>query len=209
MASIANCQTQGAVSNAFGFATATPSAAADTTFLSGGWVAGGWYRFDVYDDDGWKTVNGQAGRMPIATYWDRLISLGSTFVEIAGGGPTSDPFPRISFPGRTIAQVRDNVLSASPAPEDVRWSGWLTGFAAYLDHGSEAHVGPRTGNAACVAYPGYRSISHNFPGALADGNVRWIVTLAVSGQNGKTYADFSLTLSNRNKSDVISTLLFQ
>jgi hypothetical protein len=210
VASIADCHAQGAVSNAFGFPTATPNAAADTTFLSLGWVTGGWYRFDVYDDDGWKTVNGHAGRTPIATYWDRSTSLGFTFAETAGGGPTSDPFPRISFPGKTIVQVRDNVLSASPAPEAVRWSGWLTGFNAYrLDHGSETHVGPRTGNAAGVAYPGYRSINDNFPGAMADGNVRWIVTPTVPGQNGKTYADFALTLSNRNKSDVVSTLLFQ
>jgi hypothetical protein len=210
VASIADCAVQGATANAFGFATSTPNAAADATFLSQGWQQRSWYRFDVYGDDGWKTVKGHAGRTPIATYWDRLSTLGFGFAETAGAGPTSDSFPRIGFDGKSIAQVRDNVASPSPTPESVRWTPWTGPFAGTrLEQGSETHVGPRIGNAAGVAYPGYRSIHANFPGALADGNVRWIVTGPVPGQDGKTYADFSLTLSNRNDSSVVSTLLFQ
>jgi hypothetical protein len=56
---------------------------ADQGFASQGWGAGGIYRFDVYNDDRWKTVNGHVNKTPIATYFDALQRLPYTFVEMA------------------------------------------------------------------------------------------------------------------------------
>ncbi len=55
---------------------------ADDFFAAQGWVAGGNYTFAIYADDGWKTVNGQAGKTPIATYTAALKSLPYTFAEM-------------------------------------------------------------------------------------------------------------------------------
>lgn len=93
LASTADCVGQGASSSEMGITTSTPNAAADQSFAAQGWVAGAVYRFDVYTDDGWKTVNGHAGKTPLATYFSTLDVLPYSFVEMAGSG-AGDKFAR-------------------------------------------------------------------------------------------------------------------
>jgi hypothetical protein len=122
VAEVADCVGQGAISNTWGTTTGTPDAAADASFDALGFVAGASYVVQVYDDDGWKTVNGHAGRTPIATYTATVPRLPYTFVEMAGTGPTADAFPRLTAAGMTAVQMRDNLMAASPQPMNLSWT---------------------------------------------------------------------------------------
>ena len=122
--------------------------------MAQGWTAGGSYTFAVYNDDGWKTINGQAGRTPIATYTTTLKRLPYTFVEMAGSGPATDNFPRFTAP--TPASIASNLVSAVPAPMNVTWSALPTFanaagnrlFSIY-----EYFEGPKSTNLMGVFYP--------------------------------------------------------
>lgn len=55
----------------------------DASFASLGFEAGGEYTIAVHADDGWKTINGQAGQTPIATLTARADRLPYTLAEMA------------------------------------------------------------------------------------------------------------------------------
>lgn len=208
----ADCAGLGATSNEWGWTTSLPNAAADSGFAAQGWVSGGVYRFDVYNDDGWKTVNGHSTRTPIATYYDTLEVLPYAFVDMAGSGTSSDRFPRLSFGGSTPTLVASNATSATPAPMSVSWT------APVLPQGSrpialwggwEFHQGPRAGNPSGGFNPAYRTINFSFPGSLALTAAGWPVTPKVSGQASKTYTEFALQYVDREDLQVVSIALFQ
>ena len=81
----ADCVTHGAGSRSWRSNT-TVAADADTQFASFGFRAGGVYTIKVYNDDGWKTVNGQQGKTPIATYTTTLNRLPASAVALDAGG---------------------------------------------------------------------------------------------------------------------------
>jgi hypothetical protein len=212
VAAIADCVAQGATAFDWGLTTSTPNAGADGTFAGQGWVAGGVYRFDVYNDDGWKTVNGHAGRAPIATYHDTLTTLPYGFVEMAGTGTAADKFPRLSFGALSTAQVASNVTSATPMPISVSWNAPAavsSGRAAAVFQGWEFHQGPKVGNAGGATTPAYRNIFYNFPGSTATSNAAWSVTAKPADQASKTYSEFSILYSDRGDNNIISIVSFQ
>jgi hypothetical protein len=174
-------------------------------------VAGGVYRFDVYNDDGWKTVNGHAGRQPLATYYDTLEKLPYRFVEmIASSGV--DKFPRLTFGTLSHGQVAANANGATPAPMAVTWNllGTLPDqrrFALY--EGWEFHQGPKVGIASDATTPGYRTIVYNYPGSLATANPAWSVSPKLSDQSSKTYFEFSLLYLDHNDNQILSIESFQ
>ncbi len=213
--SIADCAGLGAQGSNWGWGfTTTPDAAADAGFEAQGWVAGGWYRFDVYNDDGWKTVNGHAGRTPIATYYSQLEQLPNTFVEMAGAGVAADRYPRISFGAQTPAQVLGNLLSASPAPVDLSWTP-LAGFADDepvfgLFQVFEYFEGPKAGNAAGAYFPAYQLLGGQaHPGSAATSVTGLPVTPKLSEMASKTYANFTLEYRDRGTNVIRSRVVFQ
>jgi hypothetical protein len=212
VAGVADCTGQGATGFDWGITTPTPDAARDQSFAAQGWVAGGVYRFDVYDDDGWKTVGGHAGRTPIATYYATLERLPYTFVEMAAGGAAADKFPRLSFGSLTPAQVRADAVSATPQPIAVSWNVppvLSDARAVALAQGWEFHQGPKVGNAAGAANPAYRNLYPNYPGSAATSNPAWSVTARPADQASKSYFEFTLLYSDRNASQIISIVSFQ
>lgn len=94
-ADVADCVAQGATSSTPGAFYRT-AAQADEEFAAMGFVAGGVYTAKVYNDDGWKTVNGQATQTPIATYTTALHRLPYSAVALAGTGPDNDLYPRLT-----------------------------------------------------------------------------------------------------------------
>lgn len=94
-ADLADCVAQGATSSSVGIFNRT-AAQADAEFDAQGFVAGGVYTAKVYNDDGWKTVNGQAAQTPLATYTTTLFRLPYSAVALAGSGPDNDLYPRIT-----------------------------------------------------------------------------------------------------------------
>ena len=211
VASVADCAGLGAVADNWGITTATPNAAADANHQAQGFVAGGSYVFAVYADDGWKTVNGHVGRTPIATYTATLNKLSYSFVEMAGSGPSADKFPRLSFGGLSTLQVRNNLMSATPAPMNLSWTplgGLLDNRAFRLYQAWEFFSGPQLGNLGGATFPAYRYIRFSYPGSTATS----FNALPVSGRpaelNAKTYTEFNLQYLDRNDSEILSRLSF-
>lgn len=109
VAAVADCVTSGVQGSTWGTTLNNPTAAnvaaSDLLFSNQGWTAGGSYTFSVYNDDGWKTVNGQAGKTPIAVYTDVMTRLPYTFAAMLGSGVNSDNFPRITASTPTPVQL--------------------------------------------------------------------------------------------------------
>ncbi len=211
VAAVADCTGQGAGSDNWGLTTATPNAAADSSHLAQGFVAGGVYVFSVYDDDGWKTVNGHVGRTPIAVYTATLNRLSYSFVEMAGSGTSADKFPRLKFAGLNSTQVRNNVMSAAPVPMNLSW----TALGSLLDNRAfrlyqlwEFFSGPKAGNANGVSFPAYRYLQFRYPGSTAAGFNGLAVTARPAELGAKTYNEFNLQYLDRNDSEILSRVSF-
>ena len=187
---LVDCVAGGASSNVWGWGfTSTPDAAADRGFEAQGWVAGGVYRFDVYNDDGWKTVNGHASRTPIATYHATLDRLPFRFTDMDG------EYPAISLGNLTGAQLAANARSATPAPLALSWTAPGRAFPGsrptYLHQIWEFHQGAKIGNPGTNLNPGYRTLTRIYPG----GSATWAnvpVTPRLPDQSGKTYTEYLL-----------------
>ncbi|MBL0086731.1 MAG: hypothetical protein IPP44_08605 [Ideonella sp.] len=208
VAALADCTAQGAKDNAYGFVSSTLNSTADASFDSLGFVAGGLYTFAVYNDDGWKTINGHAGRTPIAVYTDVLESLPMRFVDMAGAGATADKFPRLSFGGMSIAQVRSNLLSASPAAMGASWTALPAGGPFRVYDLWEYFQGAKTGNAGGASTPGYRSFIEYFPGSKALSASGWPVSPKLAAMSSKAYAEFVLLYVDRDDLQILSKVSF-
>jgi hypothetical protein len=210
VAAIADCTGLGATSFETGVTTGTPNATADQSFSNLGWVEGGVYRFDVYNDDGWKTVNGQAGKTPIATYYNTLDRLPYPFVEMAASG--SNRFAHLSFGGMSPAQVQANAVSATPAPMNVSWTlpaPLSDGRRFGLAQVNEFHQGPQIGNPAGAPNPAYRWTISSYPASTATTIPAWAVTAKPADQLSKSYFEFTLLYSDRTERQLLSTVSFQ
>lgn len=210
--SIADCAGLGAQGSNWGWGfTTTPNMAADTNFQDQGWVAGGWYRFDVYNDDGWKTINGHVGRTPVATYYSQLEQLPYTFVEMAGAGINADKFPRISLGAVTPVELLNNVLSATPAPIGLSWnapSALSDGRKFALSHVFEYFEGPKSGNAAGAYFPAYQSIDFDYPGSGATSVTGLQVNPKLADMANKAYANFTVDYGDRGFGVIRSRIVF-
>ncbi len=201
-AGIVDCVAGGATSAEWGWTTPTPDASADAGFAAQGWVAGGIYRFEVYNDDGWKTVNGHVGRKPIGTYHDTLDRLPYTFVEM------NTRYPRINLGNLSTAQLAANARSATPAPLALSWTppgAMPDGRVHHLLQGWEFHQGAAVGNAAGVFNPAWRNLSRIYPGTTATSTTSFPVTPTVAGQSSKSYTEYNLFYSEPGTVNSIQT----
>ena len=201
VAEIADCAAQGATGDNWGFtmssnlADAAAQKTADTGFAAQGWVPGGIYTFSIYADDGWKTVNGQAGKTPIATYTFSLKRLPYTFVEMY----TTD----------LLANNPDFVSSLTPAELAPLFTGTggtttLTGIQARAPAGglpvALADVfsfGQGVNIGAVGSWPRTRAIEFVSPGSTAT-----TATVPIKGKNpatiAKNFGEINVTYSDRN-----------
>lgn len=205
---IVDCVADGATANSWGIGfTGTPDAAADQQFRNQGWVAGGVYRFDVYNDDGWKTVNGHASRTPAATYYDTLERLPFSFVEMAGRYPV---FQRGSL---TPAQIAANAVLAAPQPLSLSWTrpeALPNGRPMHLNQVWEFHQGARIGNAGTAFNPAYRTLNRSYPGSTSTGTTAFPVTPRQPDQANKSYTEYMLYFVDPTNGNAIqSRLSFQ
>lgn len=208
----ANCADFGATALDYGVTTETPNTDADKGFTDLGFVAGGVYRYDVYNDDGWKVTNGHANKTPIATYYSTLEKLPYSFEEVAGGGVDADKFPRVSINNMTAAQAAKNGTSSLPNSLAVSWTThgpWSDGAKFGLLQGSEFHQGAKIGNPGGAFNPGYRSSYLNYPGSLALSNPSWAVHPKLADQLNKSYFEFQLFFTDRSGHELISLISFQ
>lgn len=111
-AAAADCTANGAEINALRVQN-TDAAALDQAFGALGITAGGTYTLQVYADDGWKTVNGQAGKTPIATYQARLASLPESAAALVAGTTVNYPDVTLSLTPVEIATALRNKASVA------------------------------------------------------------------------------------------------
>ena len=209
-ADLADCVGFGAQSNNTGAFNLAP-AAADASFDAMGFVAGGAYSLAVYNDDGWKTVNGHVGRTPIAVYTDVLEKLPYRFVDLAGATPAGDKFPHLSFGGQTPVQVRNNLVNAAPAPLAASWTalGALPDAPTFrLFELWEYFQGAKPGNPGSALYPAYRFISFQYPGSNASSIGVWPVSAKPATISSKTYGEFMIYQTDRNARQIESRVSF-
>ena len=123
----ADCLKLGSVTNNWGHSLPVSDAttkaeldAADAAFDAQGWQAGATYTVSIYGDDGWKTVNGQAGKTPIATYTQTLIALPYKFGELGGvgGNGVVEAFATGKFP-----DISDVSIDRAAAAAAMRGAG--------------------------------------------------------------------------------------
>lgn len=103
-AAAADCTQNGAELNAVRVQN-TDAVAVDQAFAAIGFTASGTYTVKVYNDDGWKTVNGQANKTPIATYQARLGQLPESAAALASGTAASYPEATISLAPADLASA--------------------------------------------------------------------------------------------------------
>ena len=200
--SIVDCAGQGTTSNVWGWTTTTPNAAADQGFADQGWQAGGVYRFDIYNDDGWKTVNGQSGKTPIATYFATLERLPYTFVAM------TDKYPLINLGGMSTAQLAANATSATPAALALSWTApalQADGHLHRLFQVWEFQQGAKVGNASAVFNPAYRTLNRAYPGSTTTATTAFPVSAKLPDQNSKTYTEYNLFFSEPGSFNSIQT----
>ncbi|NRF72366.1 hypothetical protein HLB44_35850 [Aquincola sp. S2] len=210
-AATVDCAATGASIDNWGWTTATPDVQADAKFANLGLVAGATYLFEVYDDDGWKTVNGHAGRAPIATYTAVLDKLPYKFVEMVSSGPQGDRYPRLGISGSSLAQARANAMSAAPAPINLVWtmpsSPDNAVFRVARLH--EFFAGPKRGNAAGVLSPGYRYLKASYPGSMASSFSGLPVTAQLPDMASKSNVEFALHYIDRNDNEIFDNIILR
>ncbi len=209
-AELADCLTNGATTNNWGFENQASAAALDTSFDALGVVAGGVYTVKVYNDDGWKTVNGQLNRTPIATYDATLPGLPFSAAALAGTSTANDLFPKITTSSMTSEAIAtavraraaftlDLALAPAGAMPDGRSLGWGSLFSF-----KQGRVDPTQ----AAFNPASRTFDPSYPAANATS-----ATLAVPAASAKlglpTYMERTISVNNRNGNIIQSTYQLQ
>lgn len=204
-AHLADCAVTGTSTYEMGVTTVLPDAAADQRFDAQGWRAGGVYRFDVYADDGWKVVNGHAGRTPVATYYETLPLLPYTFQQMAPPGG-ADRFPQLTFVGMSEAEVAANAVSPTPRPMAVTWTppaAVSDGRRFRLARAWEFHSGPSSANVGGATNPNYRSLLPVYPGGTATAIASWNLSTRLPLQARKVSVEFALQYVDRARAQIV------
>ncbi len=214
-AALADCAAGGARGSRYLVSMALPTntlvpteqaAAADAALAGAGLVAGT-YTFKIYNDDGWKTIDGQAGKTPIATYTAQLGSLPVSFVDMnVTSNRLNDKFPKISSP-RAPAAVAASLLAGLAFSETPSWTAPLfvganpfkLSFVEAYNEGTVALNGigfPRVANFVDI-YPGSNATSRALNVPANPANMGY-----------KTYAEFQVNYTNRNGVRIKSIVSF-
>lgn len=119
-AAVADCTANGAASNTWSASGGDPTAV-DTTFAGYGFQTNGVYTIKVYNDDGWKTVNGQSGKTPIATYTTKLNRLPASAAALAAGTASAYGNGTLSMtPVQIAALIRSKAGGSLKADETLK-----------------------------------------------------------------------------------------
>ena len=216
-AATANCAVGGARSSRYGVSMGLPlpnPAQGVTTsqaelfdgFLSSIFgIVTGTYTFKIYNDDGWKTVDGQAGKTPIATYTAQLESLPISFVDMnITSNPDNDKFPKISSPSSPAAGAA-SITAGLAYTAAIRWTPPLfvatnpfkVAFVEAYAEGTVATTG--------LGWPRVFSFTDIYPSSnVTTGTINVQANPANLGY--KTYAEVQVNYTNRNGTRIRSVV---
>ena len=216
-AELSDCVTNGGAGNNFGWNRASTSpntvASSDAGFDAYGFQVGN-YTFNIYNDDGWKTVNGQAGKTPIATYTARLEKLPYSFADMgvtlntAFAIPTSK-FPQFSNASLSTADIAARLQLSTATTFTSTWTAPVVPDADVwrLSSGGEYFDGAKSTNTLGAFWPALRFFTPAYPSSTA-----LTGTTTISAKPAeisvKNYSEFSLTYTNRNGGRIQSAVAF-
>lgn len=200
-AAVADCTQNGAEINALRVQN-TDAAALDRAFGALGFTAGGAYTLKVYADDGWKTVNGQAGKTPIATYQGRLGALPESAGALAGGTTANYPNATMSLTPVDIATALRNKTAAAIQVTVVKPAKASTPLR--LESG---YIFEQGRVSASAAYPNVRMDRTTYPAASA---TSFSAGILVPPQNlaVPTLAELGITYSDLNGRSIRNVMSF-
>jgi hypothetical protein len=207
-ADVADCVQSGARSPYVG-AFNTTAALADSNFDALGFGVGGTYTYKVYNDEGWKTVNGQSSQTPIATYTSTLRALPYSAVTLAGTGVDSDLYPRFtSFSSAVDIATAFRTKAAFTTPLSFTALGALPDAAKF---GFGDVFAYESGNASSLAsfWPQSRQSKSVYPAAGALSVTNFSVQAPNSVLVTPSFGELGIELSNRKRSWIASYLDFQ
>jgi hypothetical protein len=208
-AELADCASAGAAGFSYGVTQTIASTttlqnlvAADNTFNAFGFS--GKYTVALYSDDGWKTVNGQAGKTPIATYTttdavQTPFSLASLSSTSASGFDPMAKYPGLSG-NYTYNPVNAAALLRSGSGGSAGSSIWVAsipinnGGAYRISQVAEYFEGAVS---AANSYPAQRWYNAIYPG-VGSTQATLLTTAKPASIVGKRYAEFDWWFSNRN-----------
>lgn len=207
-AAIADCVKLGSTGDAWGSAggydktDAASMAAIDTAYAQTGLTKGTEVTYAFYNDDGWKTVNGQQGKTPIAIYKRKLRNDSYPAAQIA-----VDMYPMI----KTISPLEPSLaasfkstggtaianLQAAKAPAG--------GLPMVLNSVTSFRQGPKIestsgnynirGSKSAAFEPGATTVTMPFDGVP-------------TGAKSTTYGEFTITYIDRNSREMVYSLQF-
>lgn len=208
-AETANCTADGADSNILGLFGNPSGTALDAGFAALNIKAGDVYTFTVYADDGWKTVNGQAGKTPIASYSSTLAALPFSATTLAGTGPTADLFARVTSSTKTASEIATAIKGKTAISTGLVWTppGIMPDARALaLNRIGLFETGQA--NATGAAWPASSKFDSSYPGSLA-----LSVTLNIPKPAAvlvvPTYAETLLQYTSRNGNAINSRYGYQ
>ena len=205
----ADCVANGAnVGNTWGNSN-TSGTALDTSFAALNIKAGDTYTFAIYNDDGWKTVNGQLGKTPIATYTNILSALPFSAATLAGTGVTADLYARFTSNTKTPAEIATAIRTKAAISTDSTWTlpgtmpdGRLTQmFDSYVFEQGNA-------NTNGTPFPSSRQVLFSYPGPQAT-SAKFTIPVPVTALVQPTSGSIGLDYSNRNGNNVLSQYTWQ
>ncbi len=215
-AELSDCVTNGGAGNNFGWDRASTSpntvASSDAGFDAYGFQVGN-YTFNIYNDDGWKTVNGQAGKTPIATYTARLEKLPYSFADMGAVLNTAYTMPASNFQlftdsGLSTADITSKLQLSSPTTFTTTWKAPLVSDADVwrLSNGGEYFEGTKLNPVSY--YPALRFFTPTYPGSTALAGIS-NMSAKPADMLIKFSTEFSLTYTNRNGGRIVSAIVFQ
>ena len=198
-AEAADCVANGAnIANQFGFFNNASGAALDTSFATLNIKAGDAYTIAVYNDDGWKTVNGQLGKTPIATYTNVLRALPFSAATLAGTGPTADLFARFTSSTKTAAEIATAIRTKAAISTNVTLSALGTMPDGRVQHLADTTVFEQgNANTNGTAFPRSRPFVLGYPGGQAT-SVTFAIPVPTTALVVPTFASTILDYNNRN-----------
>ena len=203
-----NCSGNGGTANTWGSYNNPSGANLDARFASLNITEGSVYTFNVYGDDGWKTVNGQVGRTPIATYTTTLDNLPLSAAVLAGMGPAADLYARVTST-KTPAEIATAIRTKAAISTSQTWTApgaMPDGRAVALRRNWVFESG--RANTTNAAWPASRKLDFGYPGSLAT-STTVNIPAPVAALVVPTYAETTLQYVNRNGNNVTSIYSYQ
>ena len=204
-----DCVANGGTGNNWGSFSNPSAAALDTNFATLNIKAGDSYTIKIYADDGWKTVNGQAGKTPIATYTNILSALPFSAATLAGTGVTADLYARFTSNTKTPAEIAVAIRTKAAISTDSTWTLPGTMPDGRLTQMVDSYVFEQgNANTNGTAFPRSRQFLFSYPGAQAT-SAKFTFPVPVTALVLPTFGSINLEYSNRNGNTVLSTYTWQ